>query len=126
MGETLTIRNQPLLSRSVPEGELLGFVSALTGLLGAEQTGVLTEIWLDELASMETMPEPTSTQWRLVTLGAWVRLAQHLLMFGSTDWVVSACSRLAICGSSVRMAEQADCTATNHPLSGGRYQGMNE
>jgi len=86
MGETLTIRNQPLPSRSVPEGELLGFVGALTELLGAEQTGVLTEIWLDELASLETMPEPTSTQWRLVTLGAWVRLAQHLLMFGSTDW----------------------------------------
>jgi len=78
MGETLTIRNQPLLSRSVPEGELLGFVSAVAELLGTGQTGVLTEIWLDELASMEAMPEPTSTQWRLVTLGAWARLAQSL------------------------------------------------
>ena len=94
MGEALTIQYQTLVSRSVPEGELLGFVSAVTELLGAEQTGVLIEIWLDELASLETMPEPTSTQWRLVTLGAWVRLAQHLLMFGSTHWVASACRPL--------------------------------
>ena len=78
MHEAATIRNQSLESNSVPERELLGFVSAVTELLGAEQTRVLTDIWLDELASMEAMPEPMSTQWRLVTLGAWARLARRL------------------------------------------------
>jgi hypothetical protein len=78
MCEAVTIRHQPLEPSSVPERELLGFVSAVTDLLGSQQTRVLTEIWLDELASMEAMPEPTSTQWRLVTLGAWARLSERL------------------------------------------------
>jgi hypothetical protein len=78
MGNAVTIRYQPLEPSSVPERELLGFVSAVTELFGAEQTRVLTEIWLDELASMEAMPEPMSTEWRLVTLGAWARLAGRL------------------------------------------------
>ena len=78
MSDAATIRCQPLESGSVPERELLRFVSAVTELLGNKQATVLTEIWLDELASMETMPEPTSTQWRLVTLGAWARLARRL------------------------------------------------
>lgn len=78
MHEAITIRYQSLAANSAPERELLGFVSAVTELLGAEQSRVLTDIWLDELASMETMPEATSTQWRLVTLGAWVRLAERL------------------------------------------------
>ncbi len=78
MREAVTIRPQFLEASSVPERELLGFVSAVRGLLGAEEARVLTEMWLDELASMEAMPEPTSTQWRLVTLGAWARLARRL------------------------------------------------
>lgn len=78
MNESLTIRYHPLEPKSLPERELQSFVSGVAELLGAEQTRVLTEIWLDELASMEAMPEPTSTQWRLVTLGAWARLAQRL------------------------------------------------
>lgn len=78
MVEAVTIRYQPVEPSSEPERELLGFVSAVTELLGAGQTRVLTEIWLDELASMEAMPEPTSTQWRSVTFGAWARLARRL------------------------------------------------
>lgn len=78
MDEAVAIRSQSLEASSVPERELLGFVSAVTGLLGAEQEKVLTDIWLDELASMETMPEPTSRQWRLVTSGAWAMLARRL------------------------------------------------
>ena len=70
MHEWMTIRSQFLEASSVPERELMCFVNAVTGLLGAEQGNALTEIWLDELASMEAMPEPTSIQWRLVTLGA--------------------------------------------------------
>jgi hypothetical protein len=78
MIETVTIRYQPLEPKTLPERELLSFVKAVTELLGAEQTRVLTDIWLDELASMEAMPEPSSAQWRLVTIGAWGRLAGRL------------------------------------------------
>jgi len=78
MGEAVTIRYQPLEPSSVPERELRGFVSAVTELLGTEQIRVLTDIWLDELASMDAMPAPTSAQWRLVTIGAWARLADRL------------------------------------------------
>ena len=78
MSEAVTIRYQTFETKSVPERELLGFVDAVTALFGAQKASVLTEIWLDELASLEAMPEPTSTKWRLVTLGAWARLARHL------------------------------------------------
>ena len=78
MSEARTIRYHAFESRSLPERELLGFVNAVTELLGAQQASILTEIWLDELASLEAMPEPTSTQWRIVTLGAWARLAERL------------------------------------------------
>jgi len=78
MREVITIRHQRIEPKSVPERELMGFVYEVTELLGAQPTSVLTEIWLDELASMEAMPEPTSTQWRVVTLGAWARLTRRL------------------------------------------------
>jgi hypothetical protein len=64
---------------SMPERELLGFVTVVTDLLGANQTDFLREIWLDQLASMETMPGPSSPDWRLVTQAAWVRLAGRLI-----------------------------------------------
>jgi len=78
MSQAVTIRSELLGPGSIPERELLGFVSAGTELLGSQQSRLLTEIWLDELASMEAMPEPTSTRWELVTVGAWVRLARRL------------------------------------------------
>ena len=64
---------------SVPERELLGFVNAVTDLLGSGQTRFVADVWLDEVASMDTLPEPTSTEWRAVTLAAWGRLAQRLI-----------------------------------------------
>jgi hypothetical protein len=64
---------------SVPERELLGFVSAVTDLLGAGQTGFVADIWLDEVASMDILPESTSADWRLVTVAAWARLAQRMI-----------------------------------------------
>ena len=78
MNEALTIRHQGLEPKSMPEHELQGFVNAVMELLGTQQASVLTEIWLDELASLDAMPGPTSTEWRLVTLGAWGRLAHRL------------------------------------------------
>jgi len=64
---------------SVPERELVGFVNAVNGLLGKEQSQFLTEIWLDELTSFDTMPEPTSPAWHLVTVAAWTRLARRII-----------------------------------------------
>ena len=64
---------------SIPEQELLGFVSAASELVGSEQSNFLREVWLDELASMETMPAPTSSEWRMVTVAALARLAQRLV-----------------------------------------------
>ena len=64
---------------SVPARDLVGFVSAVTDLFGAGQTRFLADIWLDEVASMDILPEPTSTEWRAVTLAAWARLAQRLV-----------------------------------------------
>ena len=64
---------------SIPERELDGFVSAVSGLLGPDQTTSLREIWLDALASMDAMPDPTSPEWRIVTLAAWARLACRMI-----------------------------------------------
>jgi hypothetical protein len=61
------------------ERELAAFVSSIRDCLGSEQTRFLTEIWLDELASMDSMPEPTSPDWRLVTVAASARLASRLI-----------------------------------------------
>lgn len=69
-------RHEPF---SIPERELHGFVNAVSDLLGSGQSAFLREIWLDELASMEKMPLPMSSEWRMVTLGAWARLANRLI-----------------------------------------------
>jgi hypothetical protein len=67
---------------TMAERELADFISFATNLLGSEQAECLTNIWLDELASMETMPGPTSLDWRLVTMGATARLATRLIGAG--------------------------------------------
>ena len=61
---------------SIPERELLRFVSAANELLDAWEPRYLKEVWLDEVASMDVVPGPTSSEWRLVTLAAWARLAR--------------------------------------------------
>jgi hypothetical protein len=67
---------------SMAERELTEFISFATNLLGSEPVKFLTNIWLDELASMEVMPGPTSLDWRLVTVAATARLATRLLSLG--------------------------------------------
>lgn len=79
MQEPSSNRQQSQEPASVPERELHGFVTAVSELLGNGQGSLLREIWLDEVASMETMPAPTSAEWRLVTLAAWARLAHRLV-----------------------------------------------
>jgi len=76
-----TKKHAPIVAGPVTaaERELAVFVSSIRDCLGPEQTRFLTEIWLDELASMDFMPEPSSPNWRLVTLAASARLASRLI-----------------------------------------------
>lgn len=64
---------------SVPERELLDFIHAVTELLGPSITGVLTEIWLNEVACMECAPGPGGLDWRMVSMAASTTLAGRLI-----------------------------------------------
>jgi hypothetical protein len=64
---------------TVAERELRSFVGSVIDLLGSEGAKLLEDIWLNELAEMEWMPEPTSPQWRLVSIAASSRLAGRLM-----------------------------------------------
>ena len=60
---------------SVAERELLVFIDTASELVGRDARVRLREIWLDEVACMQCMPEPSSPDWRLVTEPALRRLA---------------------------------------------------
>jgi hypothetical protein len=64
---------------SAPERELLNFIDSVAMLIGPASTHILTEIWLDELACMDCIPEPNSSDWRMVSLAASARLASKLM-----------------------------------------------
>lgn len=64
---------------TVAERELRSFVGSVIELLGSEGAKLLEDIWLDELAELERTPEPTSPQWRLVSIAASSRLAVRLI-----------------------------------------------
>ena len=64
---------------TVAERELRSFVGSVIDLLGLEGAKLLEDIWLDELAELERTPEPTSPQWRLVSIAASSRLAVRLI-----------------------------------------------
>ena len=66
-------------SVSCAERELRNFIHSVSDLIRAEEGAFLREVWLDEVASLARTPEPTSTDWHLVTIGAYLRLAQHLV-----------------------------------------------
>jgi hypothetical protein len=59
---------------NMAEREFVAFTRAVTNLLGPEYAKSL-EDWLNEVASMECLPGPTSPEWRLVTVAALARLA---------------------------------------------------
>jgi len=63
----------------LPQRELLGFINTVSEMIGPESNGLLREIWLNELACMDCMPEPSSSEWRLVTLAAFRKLAMRLI-----------------------------------------------
>lgn len=67
------------IANSMPQRELQEFIKSVSTLVGVENQGALTELWLDELACMDRTPEPSSPDWRLVTIGASARLARQLI-----------------------------------------------
>ena len=66
-------------SVTVAEREPRSFVGSVIDLIGSEGAELLEDIWFDELAEMESTPEPTSPQWRLVSIAASSRLAGRLM-----------------------------------------------
>ena len=64
---------------SLPYREMLSFINTVSQMIGPESRVLLREIWLDELAWMDCMPEPSSSDWHLVTLAVLRRLAIQLM-----------------------------------------------
>ncbi len=64
---------------SAPERELRNFVRGAVRLFGPAATPYLTEIWLDEVACLECVPERSSSEWRTVSIAAASRLAGQLI-----------------------------------------------
>jgi hypothetical protein len=64
---------------SMAERELFTFINSVADMFGPDQATFLEGIWLDALASMDRMPEPASSDWRLVTLAASALLAIRLI-----------------------------------------------
>jgi hypothetical protein len=64
---------------SPAERELHRFVHSMCDLFSGELATLLAEVWLDEVASMDRIPEHESAEWRLVTVRAAVKLARMLL-----------------------------------------------
>lgn len=77
-----SVRAQPLRDdegTSAPERELLNFIDSVTVLIGPDSTHFLADLWLNELACMDCIPEPNSKDWRMVSLAASARLASRLM-----------------------------------------------
>jgi hypothetical protein len=64
---------------SEPERELNSFINSMASLIGPVASRALTDLWLDELACMECIPEPESFNWRSVSLSASVKLASRVV-----------------------------------------------
>lgn len=64
---------------SEPERELTSFINSMASLIGPGASGNLTDLWLDELACMEYIPEPESFNWRSVSVSASVKLAGRVI-----------------------------------------------
>ena len=63
--ESVVVGTQPA---AVAEGELRAFVGRVITLRGSNQAKFLEDNWLNESAEMERMPEPSNSEWQLVTL----------------------------------------------------------
>jgi len=60
------------------ERELSTFLAAVVELFGADQARLSIEDWLNELELMDISPRSTRRDWRAITIGASVRLANRL------------------------------------------------
>jgi len=60
------------------ERELSTFLAAVVQLFGADQARLSIEDWLNELELMDISPRSTRRDWRTITIGASVRLANRL------------------------------------------------
>lgn len=59
---------------NMAENEFVTFTKAVSAMFGTAQATQAAEDWMNELASRDRMPEPTSHEWRLITLMALARL----------------------------------------------------
>jgi hypothetical protein len=64
---------------SVPERELYSFINSMSRLVGPGASGYLTELWLDELACAECIPESESFNWKSVSVSASMKLASRVI-----------------------------------------------
>jgi hypothetical protein len=62
----------------IAEQELAAFITTVTELFGPEQARLAAEDWVEELELMDSLPGPTSREWRSVTVAASVQLARRL------------------------------------------------
>ena len=56
------------------EREFAAFTRAVTELFGPEEAKLSAEDWLNEVASRNCLPGPTTREWRIVTVAALARL----------------------------------------------------
>jgi hypothetical protein len=64
---------------TLAQRELAAFLSAVVSLFGSEQATLAADAWVAELMSFENVAGFSSRDWRLVTVGALSRLADHLV-----------------------------------------------
>jgi hypothetical protein len=62
----------------IEEGELSGFVRAVTELYGPEQARISEKDWLDESDLLDDPPRSEIRDWHSVTIAASARLADRL------------------------------------------------
>ena len=63
---------------SAAEREIAAFIRVVTELFGSEQAKLSAEDWIDELLSIDDLSISALSDWRAVTVGASVRLANRL------------------------------------------------
>ena len=85
---------------SIADRELAAFMSAVTELYGLEQGRISAEDWLDELESIDRMPESTTREWRFITIAASARLAKA--------------GRTGSCGAKSSAHQQSEAPVAEH------------
>jgi hypothetical protein len=63
---------------TMAELEFVTFTRGVAEMFGNTQASLAAEDWLNELASSDSVPEPMSYEWRLITVAALARLAIRL------------------------------------------------